>query len=157
MSPTVCPVSWPFPAINSASPGPSASTARKMASARSATSIASGAAAHHGGPDQRGVLRAGIVIRDKHQIGIFGAAACPIKGRLPVSRSPPAPNNGDKPPHHMRAHCFERRFDGVGGMGVIHENRRAVGRGSRPVASDHARFRDHPACQTPAQGHHRTQ
>ena len=39
------PVSWPLPAIRSASPGCSASTARRMASARSPTSLASGQAA----------------------------------------------------------------------------------------------------------------
>mmetsp|Transcript_29188 Transcript_29188/g.56393 ORF Transcript_29188/g.56393 Transcript_29188/m.56393 type:complete len:328 (-) Transcript_29188:1838-2821(-) len=89
-SPTIWPVSWPLPAMSRASPGSSTSTARRIASARSPTSVASGQPAITAARMVAGSSLRGLSSVTK-TTSAFSAAACPIKGRLPASRSPPAP------------------------------------------------------------------
>ena len=87
-----CPCSWPLPAITTTSPGPASSTACSMASRRSTrTSASPGMPARispmiASGSSERGLSEVTIATSASR------AAISPISGRLPRSRSPPAPN-----------------------------------------------------------------
>src|SRR3954464_15284635 len=90
-SPTIWPLSWPFPATSKTSPGCKAATARRIASPRSPISVAPRVAVRIAAR-----IAAGFSLRGLSSVTItasaFSAAIAPISGRLPESRSPPAPN-----------------------------------------------------------------
>src|SRR5215472_4828560 len=89
--PTIWPVSWPLPAISSTSPRASPAIAARIASPRSPISRAPGAAARISAR-----IAAASSLRGLSSVmttaSAFSAAIRPIIGRLPGSRSPPAPN-----------------------------------------------------------------
>ena len=89
-SPTIWPVSWPLPAMTSASPGSSSLTPSRIASARSPISRAPGAPARIAAR-----IAAGFSERGLSSVTMTTSAAraaiAPIIGRLPGSRSPPQP------------------------------------------------------------------
>ena len=98
-SPIVWPVSWPLPAISSASPGCSASTARQDRLGAVADLVRAGAAAARiAARIAAGSSRARVVVGDEQPRRRASAAAAPISGRLPGSRSPPAPNTTTRRP-----------------------------------------------------------
>jgi hypothetical protein len=147
-SPTICPVSCPLPAISSASPGPSASTPRRIASARSPTSVGLGAPRHHRGADRGGVLAARVVVGHEPR-SAFSAAACPISGRLPC-RGRRRRRRPRQPAHHMRAQRLAARWPAHRACGRNRRRPRAIGAGAgklhppRTVCRRAARRRPRP-------------
>ena len=73
--PTIWPVSWPLPATQRTSPGPSIAIARRIASPRSPISIASGAPVEDRLADRRRILRARVVVGDDDDVGMLGSGA----------------------------------------------------------------------------------
>src|SRR5260221_993064 len=91
LSPMIWPVSWPLPATRTMSPSRAMRIASAMASRRPATSVAPAAPAMMSarmrpGSSLRGLSSVTMTTSDK------AVATRPICGRLPWSRSPPAPN-----------------------------------------------------------------
>ncbi len=132
-------------------PAPSASTPRRIASARSPTSLASGAPA-----STAARIAAGSSLRGLSSVTMtrsaVSAAACAHQRPLgPVAVAAGA-DDGDQPAQHMRAQRRQRRGHGVGRMGVIDEDRGAVGRGWRPAASARAPWSGRAAWRTPRSG-----
>ena len=125
--PIVCPLSCPLPATASTSPGRRSDTARAMAPARSPASTppgqpASTAARIAAGSSLRG-LSSVTQARSARR-----AQAAPISGRLPGSRSPPAPNStcSRAPGRDVRAERGQQALQRVRRVGVVHVHGGAV-------------------------------
>ena len=81
---------------------------RRIASARSPISVASGQPSSTAARIAAGSSRARVVVGDEDDVGARGRRA-PISGRLPRSRSPPAPKTTTSRPMHMRPQRRQRR------------------------------------------------
>ena len=67
----------------------------------------------------RRVLAARVVVGDDHDVGQCATPLRPFAGRLPWSRSPPAPKTVISAPFDVRPERGDRGFQRVGGVGVI--------------------------------------
>jgi hypothetical protein len=103
---------------------PSASTAAQDRLGPVADLVRLGAGGQDRGADRGRVLAARVVVGDIDDIGVPPPRA-PISGRLPRSRSPPAPKTTTAGPSHAGA-APQRGGQRIGRMGVIDEDRRAV-------------------------------
>ena len=123
--PTIWPVSWPLPATQSTSPGRSIAIARRIASRAIADLDRPGRGREDRLADRRRLLGARIVVGDDDDVGVLGAAA-PMSGRLPGSRSPPAPKTTMSRPRVIGPQRRERARERVRLVGVVDEDQRAV-------------------------------
>ena len=123
--PIVWPCSCPLPATASTSPGPSPFNAAAIALSRSPISRAPGHAA-----STAARIVAGSSLRGLSSVTIATsanrAAAAPISGRLPRSRSPPAPNTTCSRPARVRTQRRQQPLQRVRRMRVVDIHRRAV-------------------------------
>ena len=124
-SPTICPVSWPLPAISSASPGSRPAIAVRIASARSPMSFAALAALRIADADQAGVLAARIVVGNDDAVGIVGGNRAHQRTLAGIAVAAGAEHH-DKPALRVRPQCLQRLRQRVGLVGVIDKDRRAV-------------------------------
>ncbi len=109
------PCSWPLPAITTTSPGSRPAIVSAIAARRSALCATSAPAPRQDlGDDRLRILGARVVRGDDHAIG-QPPAISPISGRLPRSRSPPAPEHHVNPPV-VRARAASRTFRSESGV-----------------------------------------
>ena len=124
-SPTICPVSWPLPAISSASPGCRPAIAVRIASARSPISRAPFAAARIAARIACRIFAARIVVGDDDAVGIFGGDRAHQRPLAGIAVAAGAEH------HHELAlgvgpQRLQRLRQRVGLVGVIDKDRRAV-------------------------------
>ena len=136
--PIVWPCSWPLPATASTSPGPTPPAPPRSPprdrrfradcrrrSARRDSGQRPTHASRRGSRTGGRVLAARIVVGDDHHVG-QRAAAAPISGRLPRSRSPPAPNTTCSRPAVCGRSARQQPLQRIRRMGVIDIDRGAV-------------------------------
>ena len=90
------------------------------------------------GADGGGLLRARVVVGDDGDVG-EAAAISPMIGRLPRSRSPPAPNTTISRPVAWGRRALQHRLQAVGGVGVVDIGLAAVAARRRCAAAGLAR------------------
>ena len=121
------------------SPGRASAIAVAIAPRAVADLDGAGARGEDRAADRGRVFAARIVVGDDDAVGEHARRCAPISGRLPGSRSPPQPNTTTSRPRRVRAQRREHRLERIGRVGVVDDDRRAVGVPRRRTAAGPAR------------------
>ena len=132
--PTIWPVSWPLPAISSASPGNKRIDPAQDRLGPVADLIGIRASRKNRGADRGGLFGARVVVGHIKHIGMGLGRRAHQRALQPIPVATCAEDHDD-PPHHMRAQRLQRGLDRIRRMGVIDIDRRPVPPRRRQAAS----------------------
>ena len=124
-SPTIWPLSWPFPATSRTSPGCNAATALRIASPRSPISARARRSRQNGRPDRGRILAARIVVGDDDRVGVF-CSDFAHQRPLALIAVAAAAEHHDELALRIRPQRFERLGERIRLVRVVDEDGRAV-------------------------------